>query len=52
MGKVGSNPDSTEVGGSEAGAGKGHCRSTKKGLEKAWSYWGGGGGLNLDMVEE
>lgn len=32
MGGKGSNPDSTEVGGSEVGAGEGHRRSTEKGF--------------------
>lgn len=54
MGGKGSNPDSTEVGGSEVGAGEGHRRATEKGLEKVWSVrgGGGGGGLNWGMVEE
>lgn len=54
MGGKGSNLDSTEVGGSEVGAGEGHRRSTKKGLEKVWSVRGGRGRgrLNWGMVSE
>lgn len=37
---------------SDAGAGKGQCRSRMKGLETVWSYQGEGGELNLDMAEE